>query len=154
MVAGIHHSTYKKRSTPNIGRREGHHEISSRGRDRREWRLPLLATHLQAAELKVFATMSVKGLVEELGPQFEKTTENKLNFTIGGSADLKAQIDQGAAFDVAILTVPLIDALAAAGKLDGYDSGIVARAGLGVSVRARHSEAGRQHRRCAQATRS
>jgi molybdate transport system substrate-binding protein len=96
--------------------------------------LPLLATHSQAAELKVFATMSVKGLVEELGPQFEKTTENKLNFTIGGSADLKAQIDKGAAFDVAILTVPLIDALATAGKIDGTTRAIVARAGLGVSV--------------------
>jgi molybdate transport system substrate-binding protein len=98
--------------------------------------LPLFVIQSQAAELKVFATMSVKSLVEELGPQFEKSTENKLNFTIGGSADLKAQIDQGAAFDVAILTVPLINALADAGKIDGATRAIVARAGLGVSVRA------------------
>jgi molybdate transport system substrate-binding protein len=98
--------------------------------------LPLLAVQVQAAELKVLATASVKGLIDELGPQFEKATENKVSITSGASAALKAQIDQGAAFDVAILTLPLIDALASSGKIDGATRTIIARAGLGVSVRA------------------
>ena len=40
--------------------------------------LPLLAVHAKAAELKVVSTTAFKGVLEELGPQFEKTTENKV----------------------------------------------------------------------------
>jgi molybdate transport system substrate-binding protein len=98
--------------------------------------LPLLAAQAQAAELKVLASTAVKSVLEQLGPQFEKSTENKVTFSFGPAAVLKSQIDQGAAFDVAILTAPLIDALAGSGKIDGATRATVARAGLGVSVRA------------------
>jgi len=89
-----------------------------------------------AAELKVFSSTSLKAALEELGPQFEKTTENKLVLTIGPAAVLKPQIDGGAPFDVAILTPAMIDALVAAGKIDPTSRARIARAGLGVAVRA------------------
>ncbi|HEY2528606.1 MAG TPA: molybdate ABC transporter substrate-binding protein [Xanthobacteraceae bacterium] len=90
----------------------------------------------QASELKVSASTAVKSVLEQLGPQFEKTNGNKVTFSFGPAATLKEKIDQGAAFDVAILTAPLTDALVKAGKVDATTRATIARAGLGVSVRA------------------
>jgi molybdate transport system substrate-binding protein len=96
----------------------------------------LLPVGARAAELKVSASTAVKSVAEELGPQFEKTSGDTLSFTFGPAATLKQKIDQGAAFDVAILTAPLIDALIKAGKVDAATRATIARAGLGVSLRA------------------
>lgn len=98
--------------------------------------LPLVAVQAQAAELKVFASTALKAVLEELGPQFEQATGNKLVFTFDPAAKLKARIDAGADFDVAVLTPPLNDALAAAGKVDPASRTTVARAGMGVAIRA------------------
>jgi molybdate transport system substrate-binding protein len=98
--------------------------------------LPLFALQAQAADLKVGSSTALKKVLEVLGPQFELTSESKIAFTFDPAAVVKAQIDKGAAFDVAILTEPLTDALVAAGKLDGATRTVVARAGLGVAVRA------------------
>ena len=84
--------------------------------------LSLLAAGAQAAELKVYSSTAVKAVLEELGPQFEKATGDKLVFTFGLSSAVKKQIDEGAAFDVAILTPALIDGLAA-GKIVGWFQG-------------------------------
>ena len=92
--------------------------------------LPLLAAGAQAAELKVYASTAVKAVLEELGPQFEKATGDKLVFTFGLSSAVKKQIDEGAAFDVAVLTPALIDGLAAAGKIDPASRVAIARAGF------------------------
>jgi molybdate transport system substrate-binding protein len=96
----------------------------------------LLPVAAQSAELKVSASTAVKSVLEQLGPQFEKTSGNTLTFSFGPAATLKEKIDQGAAFDVAILTAPLTDALVKAGKVDAASRATIARAGLGVSVRA------------------
>src|SRR5215831_6670500 len=88
----------------------------------------------QAAELKVYASTAVKAVLEELGPQFEKATGDKLVFTFGLSSAVKKQIDEGAAFDVVILTPALLDGLAAAGKIDPASRVAIARVGSGVAV--------------------
>ena len=98
--------------------------------------IPLLTLQVQAAELKVLSSTALKTVLEELGPQFEKATENKVSFVFDPAAVLKKQIDEGAAFDVAILSAPLTDALVAAGKIDGATRAVVARGGLGVAMRA------------------
>ena len=90
--------------------------------------LPLLAAGAQAAELKVYASTAVKAVLQELGPQFEKATGNQLVFTFGPAAVMKKQIDEGAAFDVAILTPALTDGLATAGKIDPASRVAIARA--------------------------
>jgi molybdate transport system substrate-binding protein len=95
--------------------------------------LPLLACQAQAAELKVLASTAVKTTLEELGPQFEKATGNKIDFTFAPASVLKEKIDQGAAFDVAILTAPITDGLAAAGKIDTTRTAI-AHSGIGVAI--------------------
>jgi len=96
--------------------------------------LPLLAAGAQAAKLKVYSSTAVKAVLEELGPQFEKATGDKLVFTFGLSSAVKKQIDEGAAFDVAVLTPALI--LATSGKIDPASRVAIARAGSGVAVSA------------------
>src|SRR3974390_3794590 len=96
--------------------------------------LLFLGGQAQAAEIKVFASTAVKTVVEGLGPQFEKATGNKLAFTIAPAAVLKEKIDQGAAFDVAILTAPLTDKLAKEMKIDTTRT-TIAHAAIGVAVR-------------------
>jgi molybdate transport system substrate-binding protein len=96
--------------------------------------LSVFAIQAQAAELKVLSTTSFKGVLEELGPQFEKATETKITFTFAPTALLKTQIEQGAAFDVAVLTSVVSDGLAAAGKIVPDSRKTVARAGMGVAI--------------------
>jgi molybdate transport system substrate-binding protein len=96
----------------------------------------ILVTRADAAEIKVLSSTALKGVLLDVGPQFEEATHNKLALTFGPAAAIKTQIDQGAVFDVAILTVPLTDTLVAAGKIDGSTRMIVARGGLGVAIRA------------------
>jgi molybdate transport system substrate-binding protein len=95
--------------------------------------LPLLATQVQAGQIKVLASTAVKTVLEELGPQFEKATGNKVALTFAPAAVLKTQIDQGVAFDVAILTVPITDGLARDGKLNTTRT-VIAHAGIGVAI--------------------
>jgi len=94
----------------------------------------LFGIQAQAAELKVVSTTAFKGVLEELGPQFEKTTENKVSFAFAPTVVIKTQIEQGAAFDVAVLTSAVNDGLAAAGKIVPDSGKTVARAGMGVAV--------------------
>lgn len=98
------------------------------------WALLLLAGPAPAAELKVSSTTALKTVLEELGPQFEKKTENNLLLSIGPTAVLKTRIEQGAAFDVAILTVAATDDLAKQGKILPATRTAIAHAGLGVAV--------------------
>jgi molybdate transport system substrate-binding protein len=96
--------------------------------------LPLLAGQAQAAEIKVLASTAVKTTLEELGPQFEKATGNKVDIAFAPAANLKVKIDEGAAFDVAILTAPITDGLAGAGKIEATRT-TIAHSGIGVAIR-------------------
>jgi molybdate transport system substrate-binding protein len=93
-----------------------------------------LAGQAQAAEIKVLASTAVKTTLEELGPQFEKATGNKVDFDFAPFATLKAKIDKGAAFDVAVLTAPVNDGLAGEGKIDTARI-TIAHSGIGVAIK-------------------
>src|SRR5581483_1100090 len=100
--------------------------------------LPLLSGAIlqgqaQAAEIKVFASTALKTTLEQLGPQFEQATGNKVDVTFAPAAVLKEKIDQGTAFDVAVLTAPINDGLAGAGKIETARTAI-AHSGIGVAV--------------------
>ena len=90
----------------------------------------------RADDIAVFSSTALKAVLRELGPQFEKATGNRLVLTIGPAAVMKSKIDAGAAFDVAIVTPPLLEALAGAGKVERATSAVIARSGLSVSARA------------------
>jgi molybdate transport system substrate-binding protein len=89
----------------------------------------------QAAELKLLQGNALNAVMEELGPQFEKATENKLAVTLGTSAQLKARIASGEAFDVVLLTTAALDELATAGKVADAPRAAIARSGIGVAIR-------------------
>ena len=57
----------------------------------------------QSAEVKVLSVQPLKPLLDELGPEFERTTGHKLVIKYDVSAALKRQIDAGETFDVAII---------------------------------------------------
>ena len=70
------------------------------------------------------------------GSQFEKATEHKLSIQWGAAVPLKAEIEKGAAFDVAVLTVGGIDDLIKQGKLASDSRADLGRSELGIGIRA------------------
>jgi molybdate transport system substrate-binding protein len=96
--------------------------------------LALLTSGAQAAEIKVLASTAVKTTLQELAPQFEKATGNKVDITFAPAAALKVKIDEGATFDVAILTAPVTEDLAGEGKIDMART-TIAHSGIGVAIR-------------------
>ncbi len=94
-----------------------------------------LSAGSQAAEIRVLSTNAVKTVLEELGLQFERTSGHKLAFRFAPTAELKAQIEKGEPFDVAILTAAAIDDLIKLARLAGATRSDVARSGVGVAIR-------------------
>jgi molybdate transport system substrate-binding protein len=88
-----------------------------------------------AGDLKLLGGNALNAVMEELGPRFEKATETKLVTTLGTSAQLKARIERGEAFDAVLLTKAALDELATAGKVAQEPRAAIARAGIGVAVR-------------------
>lgn len=96
----------------------------------------LLPVNARSQTITVLSSNATKAVVEELGPQFEKTSKQKIVFKFGNSAELKARIEKGEAFDVAILTAPLVGELVTLGKLTAATRTNIARAGAGMAVHA------------------
>ena len=100
--------------------------------------LVLLLTMASAAgaeEVKVFSTIGVRSILQELAPQFESATGHKLVITFDVANALKRRIDSGEAFDVAILTVPVMDDMVKSNKVAADTRVTVARGGMGLAVR-------------------
>jgi len=92
----------------------------------------LFPTVASADEIKVVSSVGIKAVVEALAPQFEKATKHKVTTVFDLSANVKKKIDSGEAFDVAILTPPMIDDLIAKGTVVPASRTVVARVGLGL----------------------
>jgi len=89
----------------------------------------------RAVEIKVWSTVAVKAVVEELGPQFERKTGHTLAVTFGVANTMRRQIEAGEPFDVAIMTAPVADALIKAGLIVPTTRADLARGGIGIAVR-------------------
>ncbi len=94
------------------------------------------ATVAQAADVKVLCSSGFKAVMEELAPQFERATHHKVVVRYGLAARLKQEIEAGEVFDLAILTPAAIDDLIKERKVTADSRTILARAGLGVAIRA------------------
>ncbi len=88
-----------------------------------------------AAEIRVLASNGVMGILRELGPAFERRSEQKLAIQFEAAAVLKDMIQRGAAFDLAILTAAITDDLIKARALARATRADIARSGVGVAVR-------------------
>jgi len=88
-----------------------------------------------AADIKVLCSNGFQAVLREVGPQYERDTGNKLVIRYGLAAVLGKEIEDGEAFDVAILAPPQIDNLIKAAKIAGDSPVVLARSGIGVMVR-------------------
>jgi molybdate transport system substrate-binding protein len=91
---------------------------------------------LAAAQLTVFASTAVAAALRDLAPQFERDSGNRLTVRYDTTNALKAEIDNGPVFDVAILTAAANEALTDSEKILPQASRAIARSGIGVVVRA------------------
>ena len=90
---------------------------------------------MNPAEIRVLSTHAAMGVLNELGPKFERATGNRLSIGYDPAKAVKRQIENGAAFDVAIVTRAVFDDLAGQGKILAETRADIGRSGLGVSVR-------------------
>jgi molybdate transport system substrate-binding protein len=89
-----------------------------------------------AGEITVLCSNGIKTVMEDLVPKFEKATGHKVTIEYNLAAVLKQKIESGAAFDLAILTPPLVDDLVKQGKMAADSRTMLARSGLGLLIRA------------------
>src|SRR5262249_9011080 len=87
------------------------------------------------AELKIFGSRVTKMVIEEIGPQFERTTGYKPVVVTDVAAVMKRRIKSGESFDVAGLINFQNNDLIKAGKLLAATRADVMKAGIGVAVR-------------------
>ena len=95
---------------------------------------PVLAT-AQSPPLVVLSSNATRAALQQLAPDMERVAGRAVELRFANSADLRARIEQGERFDVAVLTAPAIDALAANGKLARDSRADVAKAGVGLAIR-------------------
>lgn len=90
---------------------------------------------VQAADIKVLTAGAMKAVLLELLPEFEKRTGHKVVLDNGTAGALAKRIGDGEAFDVAVITPGVIDALVQNGKVVGGSKIDVAKVGIGVAVK-------------------
>lgn len=89
-----------------------------------------------AAEIKIFTSRAIATVLERIGPEFERTTGNKLNVVMGFSPVFVKQIDAGEPFDVIASPPGTINGLVKNGKVIADTRTKLVRSGYGVAVRA------------------
>ena len=89
-----------------------------------------------SAQLTVLASNGFQAVMEDLAPRFEKAKHQKLAVTYDLASTLRQRIENGQPFDLAILTPAAIDDLIKSGKVAAGSRTPLARAGLGLAVRA------------------
>src|SRR5262245_7381667 len=88
-----------------------------------------------AAEIKLIASAGVRAVVNELIPQFERTSGHKVVTDYAAIAILKRRIEAGETFDLVIPGPELIDELVTQGKVAADTRAAFGRTGIGLGVR-------------------
>lgn len=94
----------------------------------------LTANAVTASEINV-SSIPFKGPLDQIGPQFERSTGHKLAIKYAPSAPLRKQIDAGEVFDVVLIFPDVVDDLIKQRKVAVGSRLDIARAGLGLAVR-------------------
>src|ERR1700710_1833014 len=92
-------------------------------------------SHLHAAELKVLAGGSMTGPLNELGPQFERTSGHKLTIHFDSTPNL-IKLATSAPFDLGVVPVDVLKNAEAKARFAAGPTTDIARVGYGVAVRA------------------
>ena len=88
------------------------------------------------SEVKVLSTHAVEAVLRALAPKVAHASGQRLTIRYDPANALKRVIENGAAFDVVIVTRAVIDELAGQGLVLRETCRDIARSGLGVAVRA------------------
>ena len=88
-----------------------------------------------AAEIKILSGNGGKAAVTELAAAFERQTGHKVSIHFEVNPGVKKRIEDGEAFDVAVLNPPTLDPLMKAGKLVADTRTVIGRAGIGAAIR-------------------
>jgi molybdate transport system substrate-binding protein len=89
---------------------------------------------LSEAQVKVLATTAMKTVFEELAPQFERATGNRVVVELGPSLRLEKELADGKAADVAIVSRNGIKDLEARGRIAAGSAVHIADSTIGVAV--------------------
>ncbi len=89
-----------------------------------------------AAEIRVLCSVALKAVAEELFPEFEKATNNKVVAQFTLAATLTKKAEAGEPFDLIFVTPAMVDDLIKQGKVAADTRAIVARSGLGLIIKA------------------
>jgi molybdate transport system substrate-binding protein len=88
-----------------------------------------------AAEVNVMAGVAMRGIIGELGPQFERATGHKIAIQYGPGLSLKRKIEAGEVFDLIIIGTDVVDDLIKQGKIAADSRVGIVRVGIVVVVR-------------------
>jgi molybdate transport system substrate-binding protein len=91
---------------------------------------------VEAAEIKVLSAGAMRGVIDALLPDFEKQTGDKVTVENATAGVLAKRIEDGEAFDLAVITAGVVDSLAGKGKIAGDSRVPLAKVGMGVAVKA------------------
>ena len=90
---------------------------------------------MQMTDIKILSTHAVQEVLRELGPVFERVGGFSLTIDYDPANALRRRIEDGTAFDVVVVTRPVIEALVGKGKIRFETCIDIARSGLGIVVR-------------------
>lgn len=88
-----------------------------------------------AAEINFLCAGALKTTMQELLPQFEKSSGNTVIVSYGPSGAFNDRIKKGEAFDVAVVTKAQVAALIKGAKIAEHTDVGIAKVGIGVFVR-------------------
>ena len=106
---------------------------------------------MRTSDITVLSTHAVQEVLAELQPSLERAGGMRLTIDYDPANALKRRIEEGTAFDVAIVTRLVIDALAGRGKVRRETCTDIARSGLGIAVRRGAAKPDIANRGCVQA---
>jgi molybdate transport system substrate-binding protein len=89
-----------------------------------------------SAEIKVIASAAIKESYQEIVPEFEKATNNKVVTLWSGTGDIMKRVKAGETADIIILGSNSIDELIGLGKIEPGSRVDLMKSGVGVAVRA------------------
>jgi molybdate transport system substrate-binding protein len=95
-----------------------------------------LATHVEAAEIKVISTGGARAVMTSLVPEFERKSGHKVGIDFGTPGNMRDRLLQGEAADVAVAIAAILPDLEKAGKISPGTRMEFAASYVGVVVRA------------------
>jgi molybdate transport system substrate-binding protein len=89
----------------------------------------------QSAPVRALSSNGVRGAIEQLAPQCERTVGRELAIEFGTSASIRQRIADGEDVDIAFVTTEVVAELAKGGHVVASSITPLGRAGIGIGVR-------------------